>query len=111
MSSFELAPKGRRCPFYCGTKDCRDNVVDGTCENTWTFIRGQNPLTGENVARWDCAYRMGWMFAADAARRANETAADVQILRNMIFDPEARRKELERARLVQPETPKAIEAQ
>jgi len=108
MSTFELAAKGKRCPFFGGASDCRDNVIDGTCQDTWTFIRGQNPLTGEHVAKWECAFRMGWMFAADAARRANETAADVETLRNMIFDPEARRKELERARI---ETTKAIEAQ
>lgn len=111
MSTFELAAKGKRCPFFCGAKDCRDNVMDGTCQDTWTFIRGQNPLTGEQVSKWECAFRLGWMFSADAARRANETAADVEKLRNMIFDPEARRKELERARITAPETQKAIEAQ
>jgi hypothetical protein len=39
------------------------------------------------------------MFSADAARRANEAAADVQTLRNMIFDPDIRQAELDKARI------------
>lgn len=108
MSAFELAPKGKRCPFYCGTKDCRDNVIDGTCTDTWLHIAGTNPLTGERVNKWDCAYRVGWLFSANAERRANEAAADVLNLRNMIFDHEYRQRELERAYT---QVPKAIEAQ
>lgn len=107
MSAFELAPKGKRCPFYGGTKDCRENVIDGTCTDTWLHIAGTNPLTGEAVNKWDCAYRVGWLFAANAEKRAHEAAADVLNLRNMIFDRDYRQRELERAYT---ESPKAIEA-
>lgn len=108
MSAFELAAKGKRCPFFGGQSDCRELVTNGTCEDTWLHIQGQNPLTGEVVNKWDCAYRVGWIFSANAERRAHEAAADVLNLRNMIFDADYRKRELERA---YHEAPKAIEGQ
>ena len=95
--SFELAPKGKRCPFFGGTADCRDNVTDGTCTDSWQHIAGENPLTGERLNKWGCSLQFAWLFAADAARRANEASKDVETLRNMIFDPVVRAKELAKA--------------
>ena len=93
MTTFTLAPKGKKCPFGGFTKDCRDLVSEGTCEY-WTHIEGRHPLTGETMNEWGCAFAYAWVFAAEAARNAHHARADTLTLRNMIFDPDVRAREL-----------------
>ena len=95
--SFVLAPKGKKCPFSAFTKDCRDLVTSGDCDDAWQHIQGKHPLTGEDMNEWGCCYKLTWIFAADAARNAHHARADTLTLRNMIFDPETRAKELAKA--------------
>lgn len=103
--TFALAPKGKKCPFTGFSKDCRSLVSAGTCEN-WTHIEGHHPQTGQPVSEWGCAFSYAWLFAMEAAKNAHQGRADTLNLRNMIFDPEVRKKELAKA-----DETKLIEAQ
>lgn len=96
MTTFKLADKGTKCPFSGFEKDCRQLVVDEVCKN-WTHLQGHHPLTGEPMSQWGCAFSLAWMFAAEAAKNAHQGRADTLTLRNMIFDPDVRQKELAKA--------------
>jgi hypothetical protein len=93
MSTFKLAEKGTKCPFSAFEKDCRQLVSDEVCKN-WVHLQGHNPLTGEPMSQWGCAFSLSWLFAAEAAKNGLQAQANVQTLRNMIFDPKIRAKQL-----------------
>lgn len=92
-----LPPKDKMCKFSGFTKGCRDLVCSGTCTDEWVHITGTDPQTGKQMDFYGCASQWMYKMAMDAARSAHFAGVDVQTLRNMIFDPTVRAKELAKA--------------
>lgn len=97
MSTFILAPKGKKCQFTGFETDCCKLVAEGTCDN-WTHIEGHHPLTGQPMNEWGCAFKYAWVFGAEAAKNSHNARAETFDLRNMIFDPAYRAKKLKEDR-------------
>lgn len=103
--SFELPNADKFCKFTGFEKKCRELVCSGKCTDNWTNIQGMHPQTGEKLNKWGCSSEFAYLMAMEAARNANASEAASLTLRNMIFDPEVRARELSRA-----SDPKLIEA-
>lgn len=96
--SFELPPKDKLCRFSGFEKSCRELVSSGKCTDAWHHLQGRHPNTGEDMNRWGCCYDFTFLFAMEAARKGHHATASVLTLRNMIFDPNVREKELQKSR-------------
>ena len=92
-----LPPKEKLCRFSGFQRKCRDLVYEGACTDAWQHIQGQHPQTGERLSKWGCSYDFAYLFAIEAAGNAQAARADTLTLRNMIFDPEVRARELGRS--------------
>jgi hypothetical protein len=89
-----LPPKDKMCRFSGFQRKCRDLVCEGSCTDAWQHIQGMHPQTGERLSKWGCCYDFAYLFAIEAAGNAQQARADTLMLRNMIFVPEIREREL-----------------
>ena len=48
----------------------------------YNHIRGENPQTGEEIDRWECAIAMMPLLLIENSRRQHETNGSIQSLRN-----------------------------
>lgn len=87
-------PKDKLCRFSGFEKKCRDLVVEGKCTDAWTNIQGKHPQTGDPMDRWGCCYDFTYLLAMEAAGKAHHANEAVLTLRNMIFEPDVRQREL-----------------
>lgn len=98
-------PKEKKCKYTGFKENCRELVCSGSCTGMWVAVDGPNPLTGKIEKTYGCASEWIYVMAAEAARNANASNVATLTLRNMIFDPIARQRELAKAA----ETPVLIE--
>lgn len=89
-----LPPKDKSCRFSGFTKSCRELVCSGQCTDAWVNIRGTHPQTGVEMDRFGCSYDWAYLLAMEAARVGTAAEAATLQLRNMIFNPDIRRREL-----------------
>jgi hypothetical protein len=74
-----LGPKHLKCPLWQKPMD----KVCHTCP-LWTFMRAEDPRTGEMKDKWDCALAWGPMLLVDLIRRQDHTTASVDKVSNVM---------------------------
>ncbi len=81
MTQIPRGPDNLWCPLW------RKKMVNvcHTCP-WWTYVRGQNPQTGDMVDDWKCAIGHGPMLSIEIAAQNRQIAAEINKTRNMAIE-------------------------
>lgn len=90
----ELPPKEKKCHHTGFEKSCRALVAEGSCDR-WKFHPGPSPFKfDKKPSEWGCLDDMLWYVAGDAAQQADGSHRATTVMREMIFNPDFRNRQL-----------------
>ncbi len=74
-----LGPENKYCPYW-------QKPMSEVCHKCplWTFMRMDDPRTGEQIDRWDCALAWNPILLVDLIRRQDRTTASVDKVANVV---------------------------
>ena len=77
MAQIPIAEKGLTCPLH-------KQDVSKVCHKCpwWTQVRGKNPQSNEEIARWGCAIGFFPLMMIELSQTQRQTGAAVESFRN-----------------------------